>query len=33
MGGARPMQPGITDELFWNLLTAKAVVAEGQRQG
>ena len=32
MGGARPMQPGITDELFWNLLTAKAVVAEGQRQ-
>ena len=33
MRGARPMQPGITDELFWNLLTAKAVVAEGQRQG
>ena len=24
---------GITDELYWNLLTAKAVVAEGQRQG
>ena len=33
MRGARPMQPGMTDELFWNLLTAKAVVAEGQRQG
>ena len=33
MRGARPMKPGITDELFWNLLTAKAVVAEGQRQG
>ena len=27
------MQRGMTDELFWNLLTAKAVVAEGQRQG
>jgi hypothetical protein len=33
MGGAQPMQRGMTDELFWNLLTAKAVVAEGQRQG
>ena len=33
VGGARPMQQGITDELYWNLRTAKAVVAEGQRQG
>lgn len=33
VGGAAPMQAGITDELYWNLLTAKAVVAEGQRQG
>lgn len=33
LGGAAPMQAGITDELYWNLLTAKAVVAEGQRQG
>ena len=33
VGGAAPMQAGITDELYWNLRTAKAVVAEGQRQG
>ncbi len=33
VGGASPMQRGITDELYWNLLTAKAVVAEGTRQG
>lgn len=33
LGGAAPMQRGITDELFWNLLTARAVVAEGKRQG
>lgn len=33
LGGAAPMQPGITDELYWNLLTARAVVAEGRRQG
>ena len=33
LGGAAPMQKGITDELFWNLLTAKQIVAEGQRQG
>ena len=26
-------QAGITDELYWNLRTAKAVVAEGKRQG
>lgn len=32
-GGAAPMQLGITDELFWNLLTARAVVEEGQHQG
>lgn len=33
VGGAAPMQAGITDELYWNLRTARAVVAEGQRQG
>ena len=33
LGGAPPMQAGITDELYWNLLTAKAVVREGQAQG
>ena len=33
MNGAAPMQPGITDELYWNLLTAKRIVAEGKRQG
>ena len=33
VGGATPMQAGMTDELYWNLLTAKAVVAEGKRQG
>jgi len=32
-GGAAPMQAGITDELYWNLLTAQAVVKEGQKQG
>lgn len=33
LGGAAPMQAGITDELYWNLRTARAVVAEGQKQG
>ena len=33
VGGAAPMQSGITAELYWNLRTARAVVAEGQRQG
>ena len=33
LGGASPMQAGITDELYWNLLTAQAVVKEGQKQG
>jgi hypothetical protein len=31
--GARPMQPGITDELYWNLLTARAVVRLGLARG
>ena len=31
--GAPPMQPGLRDELHWNLLTAQAVVALGQRRG
>ena len=31
--GARPMQPGIRDELYWNLAVAKAVVALGQQRG
>ena len=33
VGGAAPMQSGMTDELYWNLRTARAVVAEGRRQG
>jgi len=31
--GASPMQPGITDELYWNLAVARAVVDLGQRRG
>jgi hypothetical protein len=31
--GAAPMQPGIRDELYWNLLTAQAVVGLGQQRG
>ncbi|MFQ6538896.1 MULTISPECIES: hypothetical protein [Aphanothece] len=31
--GARPMQPGIRDELYWNLVTARAVVALGRQRG
>ena len=27
------MQAGMTDELYWNLRTARAVVSEGKRQG
>jgi hypothetical protein len=33
LAGAPPMQPGIRDELHWNLLTAQAVVALGQQRG
>ena len=33
LGGAAPMQPGMRDELYWNLLTAQAVVALGQQRG
>ena len=33
LAGAAPMQRGIRDELYWNLLTAKAVVALGQQRG
>ena len=33
VGGAAPMQYGMTDELYWNLRTARAVVAEGKKQG
>ena len=33
VGGAAPMQSGMTDELYWNLRTARAVVAEGKKQG
>ncbi len=33
LGGAAPMQRGIRDELYWNLLTARAVVALGQSRG
>jgi hypothetical protein len=31
--GAAPMYPGITDELYWNMVVAQAVVAEGSRRG
>jgi hypothetical protein len=31
--GAAPMQPGIRDELYWNLLTAQAIVELGQQRG
>ncbi|MDX1987074.1 MAG: hypothetical protein SFV17_10355 [Candidatus Obscuribacter sp.] len=30
--GAAPMQPGITDELYWNMAVAKAVVELGQKR-
>jgi hypothetical protein len=33
LAGAQPMIPGITDELYWNLVVAREVVAEGQRRG
>ena len=31
--GGRPMQSGISDELYWNLLTAQAIVRLGQERG
>lgn len=31
--GAAPMQPGIRDELYWNLLTARAVETLGRQRG
>ena len=31
--GARPMEPGISDELYWNLLTVEAIVRLGQARG
>jgi hypothetical protein len=31
--GAPPMRAGITDELYWNILTARAVVEAGRRRG
>ena len=31
--GARPMEPGITDELYWNMVIASAVVQLGQQRG
>lgn len=33
LGRRPPMDPSMTDELYWNLLTAQAVVALGQRRG
>jgi hypothetical protein len=33
LAGARPMQPGIRDELYWNLEVARRVVALGQQRG
>lgn len=33
LAGAAPMQPGIRDELHWNLLTARAVEALGRSRG
>lgn len=31
--GAQPMQPGLRDELHWNLRTAQAVASMGQQRG
>ena len=31
--GAPPMYPGISDELYWNMVIAEAVVALGQQRG
>ncbi|MCT0206732.1 dehydrogenase [Synechococcus sp. CS-1332] len=31
--GAPPMYPGISDELYWNMVVAEAVVALGQQRG
>ncbi len=31
--GAAPMYPGISDELYWNMVIAQAVVAQGQQRG
>ncbi len=31
--GAAPMLPGISDELYWNVLTARAIVELGQQRG
>ena len=31
--GGTPMYPGITDELYWNMVIAQAVVNLGQRRG
>ncbi|WP_216910659.1 dehydrogenase [Synechococcus sp. CCY 0621] len=31
--GAPPMVPGISDELYWNMVVAEAVVALGQQRG
>jgi hypothetical protein len=31
--GAEPMEPGIRDELYWNLRTAERVVALGRQRG
>ncbi|MFM7086231.1 MAG: dehydrogenase [Cyanobium sp.] len=33
LGGAAPMEAGISDELFWNLQVAQAVVRLGQQRG
>ncbi|WP_152535195.1 dehydrogenase [Candidatus Synechococcus spongiarum] len=33
VNGARPMQPGITDETFWNLKTAQRIVKLGRQRG
>ena len=33
VSGARPMDPSISDELFWNLATVEAVVRLGQARG
>ncbi|MBM5784867.1 MAG: N-acetylmuramoyl-L-alanine amidase [Cyanobacteria bacterium K_DeepCast_35m_m1_288] len=33
LAGARPMQPGIRDELYWNLEVARRVVELGRQRG
>lgn len=33
LSGAAPMYPGISDELYWNMVIAEAVVLQGRQRG